>query len=127
MREDILATTVGPIFGILWDLIIPWLNFYGWSPYQSMCVVSGVIHQKIGHLIDSHVISSTLHWAKKMVVKMWKMNGLVDHYVVYPASLWVIISKASTNGGIVLSNKGWVIAFNNNLSVLIKKNEGITA
>jgi hypothetical protein len=25
---------VGPIFGILWDLIFPLLIFYGWSPQQ---------------------------------------------------------------------------------------------
>jgi hypothetical protein len=34
--------------------------FYG----QSMHVVSGVVRQEFRRLVDSHVINSTLHWAK---------------------------------------------------------------
>jgi hypothetical protein len=55
------------------------------------------------HVIDNHVINLTLHRAKEMVVKMWNMDGLVDHYVIYLASLKVIISKASTKSGVGLS------------------------
>ena len=47
--------------------------FYG----QSMRVVSGVVCQKFRRLIDGHVINSTLHWAKEVVVKMFDMHGLV--------------------------------------------------
>jgi hypothetical protein len=44
-----------------------------------MRVVSGVARQKLAHIVNGHVINSTLHWAKEMVVKMWDVNGLVDH------------------------------------------------
>jgi hypothetical protein len=46
-----------------------------------MHVVSGVARQKLAHIVNGHVhvINSTLHWAKEMVVKMWDVNSLVDH------------------------------------------------
>ena len=92
--------------------------FYG----QSMRVVSGVVRQKFRRLVDGHVINSTLHWAKEMVVKMWDMYGLVDHNVIYLAGQGVIIGKRTTNGGISFSAEGGVIPFDNNRSVIVKKN-----
>jgi hypothetical protein len=44
-----------------------------------MHVVSGVMHQKLRHIVDSLIINSTLHRAKEMVVKVRNVNGLVDH------------------------------------------------
>ncbi len=90
-----------------------------------MCVVSGVRRQKFGRIVDDHIINSTLHWAKEMVVKMWDMIGLVDHQLIYLASLRVIMSKAATNGGVGHSAKDWVIAFNNNRFIIVKNNQGI--
>jgi sugar diacid utilization regulator len=93
--------------------------FYG----QSMRVVSGVVRQKFRRLVDGHVINSTLHWAKEMVVKMWDMYGLVDHNVIYLAGQGVIIGKRTTNGGISFSAEGGVIPFDNNrLVMIVKKN-----
>ncbi len=92
--------------------------FYG----QGMHVVSGVVRQKFRRLFDSHVINSTLHWAKEMVVKMWNVNGLVNHNMIYVAGQRVIIGKRTTNGGIGLSAEGRVIPFNNNRSVIVEKN-----
>ncbi len=89
---------------------------------QSMRVVSGVVRQKFRRLVDSHVINSTLHWAKEMVVKMWNVDGLVNHDVIYFAGQRVIIGKRTTNGGIGLSAEGGVIPFDNNRSVIIKQN-----
>ena len=89
---------------------------------QSMRVVSGVARQKFRRLVDGHVINSTLHWAKEMVVEMWDMYGLVDHNVIYLAGQGVIIGKRTTNGGIGLSAEGGVIPFDNNRSVVVKKN-----
>jgi hypothetical protein len=97
--------------------------FYG----QSMRVVSEVACQKFRRLVDGHVINSTLHRAKEMVVKMWDVYGLVDHDVIYLAGQGVIIGKRTTNGGISLSAKGGVMPFDNNRSVVVKKNQGITA
>ncbi len=90
--------------------------FYG----QSMRVVSGVVRQKLRRLVDGHVINSTLHWAKEMVVKMWDMYGLVDHNVIYLTSQRVIVGKRTTNGGISFSAKGGVIPFDNNRLVVVK-------
>ncbi len=92
--------------------------FYG----QSMRVVSGVMCQKFRRLVDSHVINSTLHWAKAMVVKMWNVDGLVNHDVIYFAGQRVIIGKRTTNGGKGLSAKGGVIPFDNKRSVVIEQN-----
>jgi hypothetical protein len=47
--------------------------------------------------------------------------------MIYLAGLRVIISKAAANGGVGLSAEGWVIAFNNNRSIIVKKNQGIAA
>ena len=87
-----------------------------------MRVVSGVVRQKFRRLIDSHVINSTLHWAKGMVVKMWNVNGLVNHNMIYFAGQRVIIGKRTANGGIRLSSEGGVIPFENNGSVIIEQN-----
>jgi hypothetical protein len=87
---------------------------------QCMRVVSGVRHQKFRRVVDNHVINSTLHWTKEMLVKMWDMDGLVDHLVIYLAD-WVIISKASANSGIGLSAKKGVITLDNNRSVIVKE------
>jgi hypothetical protein len=64
---------------------------------QSMRVVSGVVRQKFRRLVDGHVINSTLHWAKEMVVKMRDMYSLVDHNVIYLAGQRVIIGKRTAN------------------------------
>ena len=84
-----------------------------------MRVVSGVVRQKFRRLVDGHVINSTLHWAKEMV---WDMYGLVDHNVIYLTSHRVIVGKRTTNGGIGFSAEGGVIPFDNNRSVVVKKN-----
>jgi hypothetical protein len=91
--------------------------FYG----QSMRVVSGVMRQEFSRLVDGHVINLALHWAKEMVVKMWDVNGLVNHDVIYFAGQRVIIGKRTTNGGIGLSAEGGVIPFDNNRSVIIEQ------
>jgi hypothetical protein len=67
-------------------------------------------------------LTSTLHWAKEVVVKMCDMHGLVNHDVIDLASQGVIIDKRTTNGGISFSAKGGVIPFDNNRSVKVKKN-----
>jgi hypothetical protein len=92
--------------------------FYG----QSMRVVSAVARQKIRRLLDGHVINSTLHWAKEVMVKVWDINGLVNHNVIYLAGQRVIISKGTTNSGIGFSAEGGVIPFDNNRSVIVKQN-----
>ncbi len=99
----------------------------GVSYGQSMRVVSGVVRQKCRCLVDDHIINSTLHWAKEMVVKVGYMNSLVNHNVINLTGHRVIIGKRTTNGGIGLSAEGGVIYLDNNRSVVVKQNKGITS
>ncbi len=63
-------------------------------------------------------LTSTLHWAKEVVVEMWDKYGLVNHDVIYLASQRVIIGKGTTtNGGISFR----VIPFDNNSSSKSRK------
>jgi hypothetical protein len=57
-----------------------------------------------------------------MVVKVWDVSGLVNHDVIYFTGQRVIIGKRTANGGISFSAKGGVIPFDNNRSVVVKKN-----
>ncbi len=83
------------------------------------CVWSvGSRAKKLGILLMVTSLTSTLHWAKEVVVKMWDMHGLVNHDVIDLASH---IGKRTTNGGISFSAKGGVIPFDNNRSVKVKE------
>ncbi len=53
---------------------------------------------------------------------MWYMDGLVNHWVMYLASHWVILSKSFANSSVGLSAKGGVTPLDNNGSVIVKKN-----
>ena len=61
----------------------------------------------------------TLHWAKKVVVKVWDKDGLVDDQVEHPPGLWVAIGNHTTHGLISLRSKGLIIALNRNRLVII--------
>jgi hypothetical protein len=56
------------------------------------------------------------------MVKVWNVYGLVDHNVIHLAGQRVIIGKRTTNGGISFSAEGRVISFDDNRSVVVKKN-----
>ena len=77
-----------------------------------MHLVSGVSHQKFRQVINGHIIHTTLNWAKKVVVKVWDVDGLVDNLVERPPGRWVIISDHTTHGLINLTPEGLVIAHN---------------
>ena len=64
----------------------------------------------LGVLLMVTSLTSTLHWAKEVVVEMWDKYGLVNHDVIDLASQRVIIGKRTTNGGISFR----VIPFDNN-------------
>ena len=77
-----------------------------------MRLVSGVSCQEFGQVVNGQVIHTTLHWAKKVMVKMWDVDGLVDNQVEHPPGLWVIISNHTTHSLISLTSEGLVIAHN---------------
>jgi hypothetical protein len=85
-----------------------------------MCLVSGVSHQKFWQAINGHVIHTTLHWAKKVMVKVWDVDGLVDNQVERPPGLWVIIGDHTTHSLISFTSKGLVIAHNKDWLVVVQ-------
>ncbi len=99
---------------------------YGGLLWSKHACGQWVVHQKFRHPVDGHAINWTLHWAKKMVVKVWDMDGLVNHDVIYLAGQRVIISKCTTNNGIGFSAEEGVISFKKK-SIIIEQNKGITA
>jgi hypothetical protein len=84
-----------------------------------MCLVSGVSHQKFWQVIDGHVIHTTLHWAKKVMVKVWDVDGLVDNQAEHPPGLWVIISDHTTHSLISLTSEGLFMAHNEYWSLIV--------
>ncbi len=77
-----------------------------------MRLVSGVNFQKLGRLIDGHVIHPTLHRAKEMVVKVGDIYRLVYHQVKHLTCSQIVMGDYSANGSIGLCPKGWVIPHN---------------
>ncbi len=75
-----------------------------------MRLVSGISCQEFGQVVNGQVIHTTLHWAKKVMVKMWDVDGLVDNQVERPPGLWVIIGNYTTHSLIsffLLVSRGW--------------------
>jgi hypothetical protein len=78
-----------------------------------MYLVSGVSSQKFWQVNNGHVIHTTLHRAKKVMVMVWDVDGLVDNQVESPPGLRVIISNHTTHSLISLTSEGLLIAHNN--------------
>ncbi len=85
-----------------------------------MRLVSGVSCQKIGQVVNDHVIHTTLHWAKKVMVKVWDMDGLVDNQVEHPLDLWIIIGNYTTHSLISFTSEGLIIAHNEDRSIIVQ-------
>ncbi len=85
-----------------------------------MCLVSGVSRQKFWQVVNGHIIHTILHWAKKVMVKVWDVDGLVDNQVEHPPGLWVIIGNHTTHSLISFTSKGLVIAHNGDRLVVIQ-------
>jgi hypothetical protein len=85
-----------------------------------MRLVSGVSRQKFWQVIDSHIIHTLLHWAKKVMVKVWDVDGLVDNQVERPPNLWVIIGNHTTHSLISFTSERLVIAHNGGWLVVVQ-------
>ncbi len=77
------------------------------------------LSRKFWHVIENHAIHKTLHWAKKVMVKLWDVDDLVDDQVERPPSLWVVTGNHTTHSLISLRSKRLVIAHNGNRLVII--------
>ncbi len=86
-----------------------------------MRLVSGVSRQKFGQVVNGHIIHTTLHWAKKVMVKMWDVDCLGDNQVEHPPGLWVIIGNYTTHSLISFTSEGLVIAHNRDRSIIVQK------
>jgi hypothetical protein len=85
-----------------------------------MRLVSGVSCQKFGQVVNNHVIHTTLHWAKKVMVEVWDVYGLIDDQVERPPGLWVIIGNYTTHGLVGFTSEGLIIAHNRDRSILVQ-------
>jgi hypothetical protein len=85
-----------------------------------MCLISGVSRQKIGQVVNGHVIHTTLHWEKKVMVKVWDVDGLVDDHLEHPPGLWIIIGNHTTHSLISFTCEGLIIAHNRDRLVVVQ-------
>ncbi len=58
--------------------------------------------------------------AKKVMVKVWDVDGLVDNQVEHPPGLWIIIGNYTTHSLINFTSKGLIIARNGNRSFIVQ-------
>ncbi len=89
-----------------------------------MRLVSGVSCQKFGQIVNSQVIHTTLHWAKKVMVKVWDMDSLIDDQVEHLPGLRIIIGYDTTHGLVSLTFKGLIIAHNRDRSIKVQSDQG---
>ena len=85
-----------------------------------MRLVSGVSCQEFGQVVNGQVIHTTLHWAKKVMVKMWDVDGLVDNQEERPPGLWVIIGNYTTHSPVSFTSEGLIIAHNRDRSIIVQ-------
>jgi hypothetical protein len=86
-----------------------------------MRLVSGVSCQEFGQVVNNHVIHMALHLAKKVMVKMWDVDGLIDNQVEHPPGLRIIVGYNTTDGLVSLTSKLLIIAHNRDRSIIVQK------
>jgi hypothetical protein len=91
-----------------------------WLVRVNACVWAvGSAAKKFGQVVNGQVIHTTLHWAKKVMVKMWDVDGLVDNQGEHPPGLWVIIGDYITCSLISFGSEGLVIAHHGDRSIIV--------
>ncbi len=89
-----------------------------------MRLVSGVSCQEFGQVANYHVIHMTLHWAKKVMVSVWDVYGLIDDQMEHPPDLRIIIGNNTTHGLASLTSKGLMVAHNGDRSIIVQNDYG---
>ncbi len=89
-----------------------------------MRLVSGVSCKKFGKVVNSHIIHTALHWAKKVMVKVWDVDGLIDDQVEHPPGLWIIVDYNTTHSLESFISEGLIIAHNGNRSIIVQSDQG---
>ena len=70
-----------------------------------MRLVSQLCRQKFWRLVNDYVIHATLHRAKKVMVKVWYVDSLMNDQVERPPCPWVSVGYHATYGLISLATK----------------------
>jgi hypothetical protein len=65
----------------------------------------------------------TLHWAKKVMVKVWDVYGLIDNQVERPPDLWIIIGNYTTHSLIGFTSEVLIIAHNGDRSIKVQNDK----
>ena len=99
-----------------------------WVRYsQCMHLVSRLCCQKFWRLVNNYVIHATLHRAKKVIVKVWHVDSLVNDQVERPPCLWVSVSYHPTYSLVSLTSKGLVVSYDCHWSIVVKDNKSMPA
>jgi hypothetical protein len=69
----------------------------------------------------SFVIHTSLHWAKKVMVKVWDVYGLIDDQVECPPGLRIIKGSYTSPGLVGFTSKGLIITHNGDMSIIVQK------
>ncbi len=85
-----------------------------------MRLASGVSCQEFWQVVTNHIIHMTLHWAKKVMVKVWDVDGLIGDQVERPPGLWVIIGNYTAHGLVSFISEGLIIAHNRDRSIIVQ-------
>jgi hypothetical protein len=89
-----------------------------------MRLVSGVSCQEFEQVVNNQVIHTTLHWAKKVIVKMWDVDGLVDNQGECPPGLRIIVGYDTTHDLVSFTSEGLIIAHNGDRSIIVQSDQG---
>ena len=92
-----------------------------------MRLVSGVRRQKFRRFVNDHVIHATLHRAKKVMVKVWHVDSLVNDQVERPPCLWVSVSYHSTYSLVGLTPERLVVSYDCHWSVVVEDDKSMPA
>ncbi len=89
-----------------------------------MCLVIGVSCQELWQVVNDHLIHTTLHLAKKVMVKVWDVYCLIDDQVEHHPGLWVIVGYNTAHGLVSLTSEGLIISHNGNRSIIVQNDQG---
>jgi hypothetical protein len=84
-----------------------------------MRLVCGARVQKLGRFIDDHIVNSTLHRAKEVMVKVRDMYRLMYHQVDHFTGNRVVMGNDPANGLIGFRPKGRIVTNNLDGSVIV--------
>jgi hypothetical protein len=65
-----------------------------------------------------------MHWAKKVMVKLWDVDGLIDDHVEHPPGLRIIVGYNTTHSLVSLTSEGLIIAHNGDRAIIVQSDQG---